>query len=477
MTSNEKDISNKKKDSMKWSAIGGMLSQFLQFIFIIVLARLLSPEDFGLVGIISIIPLISNALIDGGMSSALIRKGCFDNKSASTVFYYNIIISLIIFIIIFVSAGELSKYMNSPAIKSMLEISSFVIILSALEMMQQVKLTLELNFKKQALITLSSILLSGLIGIVLAVLGFGVWSLVFQQLSNALFRVVFSFIFVRWFPLRVFDIEELKKLFGFGNKLLLSNLLDVAFNYVYILLINKNYGINQVGVFTQSKKLSEVPAIMFSTIIRRVNYPIISRLKNKEEDYISEFLNTLHKVSIIIFPLFFFVSYVSPNIVNILLGNKWLDMVDVYKILLISFSIYPVNSLLTNVLQLQGRSDFYLYSKIINKVVIFSFLMISINFGYVYIFYGMLFSSLIEFFVNSYFSNQSSKIRVKEIFILVIPYFLASLLVVKIMSFLKFSYNYDILMIIISFFVFVILYGLVITPVYIYLRKNHAIYK
>ncbi|MEF1220991.1 oligosaccharide flippase family protein, partial [Photobacterium damselae] len=143
--------------------------------------------------------------------------------------------SLIIFIIIFVSAGEVSKYMNSPVIKSMLEISSLVIILSALEMMQQVKLTLELNFKKQALITLSSILLSGLIGIVLAVFGFGVWSLVFQQLSNALFRVVFSFIFVRWFPLRVFDIEELRKLFGFGNKLLLSNLLDVAFNYVYIL--------------------------------------------------------------------------------------------------------------------------------------------------------------------------------------------------------------------------------------------------
>ena len=468
---NEK-LRKDRRSSIKWSAIDGFFSQALQFIIIIILARLLTPNDFGLVGVVSIVPLIANAFIDGGMSSALIRKGYFNNRLASTVFYFNIIMALFIFSIVFFLADDISIYMGKPIIKTMLEVSSFIVIFSALEMMQRVKLTLELNFRTQAIITIFSILISGITGIILALLGFGVWALVSQQFINAILRVVFSFLLVKWLPLKVFDTHELKELFGFGSKLLVSNLLDVGFNYIYILLINKHYGIHKVGIFTQSKRLSEVPAITISTIIRRVNYPLICKLKNNGINYINEFYKTLNSVSFVVFPLFIFVFYISPNMINLVLGDKWLGMIDSYKILLISFSFYPINSLLTNVLQLEGRSDLYLYSKIINKIFLFSFLMVSITLGFKYIFYGILLTTISEFIINGIFTSISSDIRKNKILQSVIPYFIASILSTLILTLIDLNIKYVSIDILVSFIIYIVIYILLAMPIKIFNIKK-----
>lgn len=400
------NLKQKTTSSLKWSAIERLATQLVQLIVMLVLARILGPHAFGLIGMLAVFIAVSQVFVDSGLSSALIRKLDRSELDYSTAFYFNIGIALICYTLLYFCAPYIASFYNQPELTSLTRILALVVIINSFGIIQRTKLSIKMDFKTQAKASLIAVTISSLTAFCLAYYNFGVWSLVAQTLVYATFNVIFLNMLHRWLPMLSFSSESFRHLFGFGSKLMLSGLIDSIYQNIYQIVIGKKFNVLDVGYFTQANQLIKTPATTMTAIIQRVTYPMLSSIQNDENRLNAAYLLTLRLSAVVIFPILFGIGAIADPLIPELLGIEWKPAASLASILAVGLLLYPIHAINLNYLQVKGRSDLFLRLEIIKKIIVTITLIITIPYGIKAICIGIVIQSYMALFINTYYNGK-----------------------------------------------------------------------
>lgn len=399
-------LKNKTVKGVVWSSVERFSVQGVQFLVMLVIARILSPTDFGLVGMLAIFLAVAQSLIDSGFSQALIRKQDRTNVDNSTVFYFNIAVSLLLYVLLYAVAPWVAEFYDEPQLSRLMRVLCLVVVINSFAVVQRANFTASIDFKTQAKASFTAALLSGGVGIWLAVQGYGVWTLVWQQLLNAAINTLLLWVFSRWRPVLQYSWRSFRELFAFGSKLMVSGLLDTLYRNMYSLVIGKVFSPQSLGYYTQAKNFTQLPSSNITGILQRVTYPVLCTLQDDDERLRKNYRQLLRLSAFIVFPLMCGLAGVARPLVTLILGEKWAFAATLIVPLCLSEMWYPIHAINLNLLQVKGRSDLFLRLEIIKKIVGVAVLACSIPFGLVAMCYSGIITSLIGVFVNTYYTGK-----------------------------------------------------------------------
>lgn len=402
-----------------WSAIDSFAGQGITFIVGLVLARLLSPAEFGLIGMLAVFMAISESFINSGFSNALIRKKDATQVDFSTVFYFNLVVGVLFYFILFFSAPYVAVFFEEPQLDLLLKILALGLIVSSLTLIQRTTLTKQINFKLQARISVIAALISGVIGVSMAYKGFGVWSLVAQSLSRSFINSVLLWLWNRWRPLWVFSIASFKELFAFGSRLLISGLIDTIYRNIYHIVIGKYFSAQELGFYTRANQFKDMPAQNLNSIMSRVTYPVLAELQDDKVKLKAGYKRMIKSIMFISMVLLAGLAAVAEPMIITLIGEQWHPSIIYLQLLTFVGMMYPLHALNLNMLQVQGRSDLFLRLEIIKKIIAIPVIIVGIFYGVKALILGSWFTTLIAYYLNSYWSgkfiNYSAKEQIKDI--------------------------------------------------------------
>jgi O-antigen/teichoic acid export membrane protein len=399
-------LKSKAARGMIWSAFGTFSSQGISFVIGIILARLLMPSDYGLIGMLAIFFAFSNMIIESGFANALIQKIDRTESDFSTIFYFNLLVSIIIYLILYFTAPLIASFYNTPELKLLTRVLSLNLLIGSLSIVQQVRLKILFDFKSIALITLISVIFSGIFGVVLAYLNFGVWALVAQNLSAALIKTLLLFYFNKWYPQIVFNINSLKQLFGFSSKLLIAGLVSTIVNNLYSILIGKIFTPREVGYYTRARQYPELLSNTITTILQGVTYPILTSLQNERERMISVYGRLMRVTVFFVIPFLTLFAILAEPFVRLLLTEKWMPVVPLIQWLCFARMITPISALNMNILNAIGRSDLFLKVDLSKLPIFIIAIAITVPLGINIVVIGNFLTSLLSFFINAYYPGK-----------------------------------------------------------------------
>ncbi len=415
----KESLKDKTVKGVGWSAIDNVVQTGVTFVVSIVLARLLTPDDYGLIGIIAIFTTVCTALINGGFTTALIRKKDATDDDYNTAFIVNLVVSLVLYAIIFLSSPLIADFFGREELLALTRVSSLGIIIGALALVQQTRLTKRIDFKSQTKITLIASVSSGIVGIVLAVLGFGVWSLVAQQLMSHCLRTVLLWFVNKWIPSLRFSSKSFHELFGFGWKMMVSSVIDTVWKELYQVVVGKFYSPATLGQYTRSKQFSKLFSSNLTSVIQRVTYPVLSNIQDDKERMVAAYRKIIKTTMFVTAISMFFVGAISEPLLYCLIGPKWHDAATYLPLICISGSLYPLHAINLNMLQVQGRSDLFLGLEIVKKIIALAPLFIGAFIGIMPMLYTNVLTGIIAFFLNSHYSGKllgySSWMQIKDV--------------------------------------------------------------
>jgi teichuronic acid exporter len=389
-----------------WSAVEKFSVQGGQFIIFIVLARLLMPEDFGLIGMLAIFIAVSQTLIDSGMERGLIQKQNRTSVDFSTVFVFNFLISLGIYCILFFSAPLIADFYKTPQLVSLTRVLTINLVINSLAIVQRSKLLINIDFKSLAVINFISVIVSGGIGIICAYSNMGVWSLVIQNLLRSFISVMMLWAKASWRPSLLFSKRSFHELFGFGFKLLLSGVYAQALNNIYNIVIGRAYSAVNLGYYARGKQFAELSAGTVALILNQVTFPILSSLQDDQKRMISVYIQVVRMTAFIIFPAMTLLSFLAEPLVLLLLTEKWLPMVMLLKLMCFVYIFYPISAINMNILNAIGRSDLFLKVDLSKLPFIVLSLVITIQIGVEAMVAGQVVTSCIAFCINAYYPGK-----------------------------------------------------------------------
>lgn len=421
------DLHSKTVRAGIWSLIEAICLRGVQFIVGIILARLLFPEQFGLVGMLAIFMALAQAFLDSGFGYALIQKQDITEKDINSVFYFNILMGGVVAACLCALAPLVAQFYNQPILIPMLRALSSVLVINAFGMVQGILLTRAIDFKQQTKVTMIASLASGLVGIGMAYLGYGVWSLVCQQIASASFRTIFFWVLNSWRPALMMSLQSLRQMFGFGSRLLLSGLLNTLFDNIYLVIIGKLFSPSDLGYFTRAYNLQQLPLVTLSSMLSRVTLPVFSKLQNDPERMKRGMKKALAMAVLINFPLMIGMAVVARPLVVVLLSEKWIPCIPYFQLLCLVGIIFPVHLINLNVLQAMGRSDIFLRLEIIKKILIILSIAITFRWGILAMIYGQILTSIMSYFLNAYYNKTLIGYSILEQAVDILPYVLSAL--------------------------------------------------
>lgn len=389
-----------------WSAVDNVAQYGVAFVVSIVLARLLTPDDYGLIGIITIFTAVCTTVINGGFSNALIRKQRPTEDDYNTAFIVNIVLSILLYLLLFLCAPYIATFFGRSELVGLTRISSLTLVIGSFAMVQQVRLTKRLDFKTQTKITLIANLASGSIGIVMALCDCGVWALVTQNIVAQLLKTIFLRVFNHWSPLLRFSRNSFHELFGFGWKMMLSNILDSAWQQFYQVVVGKFYSPATLGQYTRAKQFSQLFSSNLTGVIQRVTYPVLSDIQDEKERMVAAYRKIIKSTMFITFALMFLLGAVSEPLIICLIGEKWHEAATYLPLICLVGAFYPLHAINLNMLQVQGRSDLFLGLEIVKKLVGLFPLCIGAFVGIFPMLYATVITTCISYFLNSYFPGK-----------------------------------------------------------------------
>jgi teichuronic acid exporter len=402
-----------------WSFIDSVAGQGIQFLVGIILARILAPKEFGLIGMITIFITISQSFIDSGFNQALIRKQDCSKVDYSTVFYFNIIVGLFFYFLLFFIAGPISRFYHEPLLKGLIRVLGLSLIINSFTIIQSVILTKRIDFKLQAKISVIASFTSGTISVYMAYKGMGVWSLVALTLIKYFINSFLLWLWNNWRPIWAFSKSSFNELFGFGSKLLISGLLNTIYNNIYYLIIGKFYSAQNLGYYTRADQFRMLPAQNLQSIIARVSYPVLSTIQDDVVQLKAAYRKIIKSTMLITFVLMIGMAAIAKPMIYVLIGSKWEPSTIYLQMLCFVGVFYPLNALNLNMLQVQGRSDLFLRLEIIKKCLAIPIIVIGVLWGIKIMIIGMIINSFIAYYLNSYWSgrfiNYSMKQQVNDI--------------------------------------------------------------
>jgi len=400
------DLKNKTLNALLWSAADRIGLQGIQFVISIILARLLLPEEFGLIAMLAIFLGIADAFINSGFGHALIQKKEATHVDECSIFYFNVLVGFLAAALLSLAAPWVADFYNQPQLILMIYALSFNLILSALGLVQVTLLSKHLNFKVQQKVSFISAIGSGTIGVTMALTGFGVWSLVIMQLSNTLFRTSLLWLFNTWRPSWTFSFDALRSMFGFGSRIFFVGLANALFVNIYSLVIAKLFSPMALGFYTRAESLQRLPVLSIAGVINQVTFPMFSSIQDDKPRLKRALSKALNMMELIVFPMMVGLAIVAKPLVLVLLTEKWLPSVPYLQLFCVLGMLYPIQVINLSVLNAQGRSDLFLRVQVMQYILITINVLITYRWGIAAMIYGQIVISFLACYLCAYYNQK-----------------------------------------------------------------------
>jgi teichuronic acid exporter len=434
-------LSSLKQKSLRgitWSFIDNIAGSGVTFLTGIILARILSPQVFGLIGMVTVFFAFANTLIDSGFSIGLIRKVQCSPEEYDTVFYFNVGISSVLYFLLFFTAHIISAFFKEPQLVSLIRILSTVIIIDSLSIVQRVIFIRNINFKTQTLISLISSVSAGVIGIGMAYKGYGVWSLVFQQLVKQTLTGILFWAFSSWRPAIRFSIDAFKELFRFGSRILGSGMIVTIQNNIYYLIIGKFFSASSLGFYTRAEQFNSIVTNNISGTFERVFFPVLASIQEEGERLKATLKKILKTSFFITFFALLAMAIMARPMILLLIGPKWEQSVLYLQLLCIGSVFFPFNVVNSNILKVKGRSDLILRLQIIKTILTVIIILSGIFWGIICMLVVRILTTLIATFLNSKYSGRLMDYSIRQQLIDIVPYFISESVILLVMFSLNF---------------------------------------
>lgn len=423
------DLKQKTISGVSWSFVEQVLVRGFNFIIGIILARLLDPSDYGLIGMIGIFMAISQLFIDGGFANALIQCKEVTEKDLSTVYIINICVSLFFYAVLFFTAPYIAAFYHQPLLKSLTRWFALILIIGSLAAVHGTILTIRVDFKTKSYISTIGAVISGIVGVICAYKGMGVWALVVQSLTSSIAGTILTIAFVKWHPKLIFSTDSFHKLFSYGSKLLAASLISTIYSNIYPLVIGKRFTANDVGFYSRAKQFPSLCSTTVGGVLNRVAFPILSRIQDDDERLLRVYEKYIQFSSFIIFPMIMGLCGVARPLVSLLLTDKWIGCVPFMRILCFSVLFDGIILINLNLLYVKGRSDLVLKLEIIKKSIAFSILFITSFFSIKVMCYGTVAYSLIALYLNTIYTKKLLNYTLWSQLKTILPYLFAAIIV------------------------------------------------
>lgn len=391
-----------------WAAFQKFGTMGLAFVSNIILARILSPSDYGCIGLLTVFLVISEVFVNGGFAAALIQKKSPSDEDYSTVFYWNIAVSLIIYGGLYVTSPLIAEFYQIPVLSELLKVLGLVLIINALSIIQLNILRKNLMFKKMSIIQFTAAAVSVVTAIILAFKGFGVWSLVAQQLINATINTCLLWVMGKWTPKLTFSVVSFKELFSYGAFLLMSDLLNNICDNIQALIIGKKYTATDMGYYTQARKLEMVPTQSISYVVSQVTFPVFSKLQDSNEQLFAAVRRSLRCMNYLNFPLMTLLIVIAEPLFLLLFSEKWLPSVPYFRILCLAGMVNCMQSVNYQVVCAVGRSKDIFRWNIVKRIVGISLILSGTHWGIEGILYGTVLSMYFTYTVNALVATSTT---------------------------------------------------------------------
>ena len=401
----EQDSSPRSKavtSNMLWRFGERLLAQLVAFLVSIILARILEPSAYGTVALISVFTSLLQVFVDSGLGNALIQKKDADDIDFSTVFFTNIVFCLFLYIVVFFLSSLIARFYNNITLIPYIRVLGLTILISGLKNVQQAYVSRHLLFRKFFFSTLGGTIIAGILGIIMAYNGFGVWALIAQQVINVSIDTLILWLTVKWRPIKAFSWKRLKKLFSYGWKLLASAFLDTSYKEIRQLVIGKKYSSEDLAFYNQGEKFPNLIIGNINTSIDSVLLPVMSNEQNDRERVKMMTRRSIQISTYIMAPLMLGLAFIGEPVIKVLLTEKWLSAVFYMRVFCISYMFYPIHTANLNAIKAMGRSDLFLKLEIIKKVIGLVLLLITMNISVEAMAYSLLFTTITSQIINSW---------------------------------------------------------------------------
>lgn len=444
------NLSNKMVKGMVWSMLERLSVQGVQFILGIILARILSPTEYGTIGLLTVIIAFLQVFVDSGFSKALIQKQDRTQTDLSTVFFFNTFIGIVCYFILWFCAPFIADFYQNEMLINLMRVLSLSLLFSSLFSIPMTLFTIELNFKSIARANLIAVVLSGAVGVIMAYKGYGVWALVWQILIKSILTVVLMWGQMKWKPIFVFSRTSFKTLFPYGSKLLYSSILNMTVNNFTNLFIAKLTSTKDLGFYTRGTQFADMVYGTFSSVLDSVLLPSLASIQEEREKLIQLTRSTIKSAALIVTPVLLGLVVIAEPLIKVLLTDKWLLAVPIMQIMCVARLVSIISGINVNVLYAIGRTDLALKQQYVKLFVRIILLVIGLKYGIVYIALAELVSTIVHFFINTYYPgkilNYGSLEQIKDL----LPIVFSSLMMGVGMCFLTYFIENDVVKLIVS---------------------------
>ena len=392
--------------SFFWNLSENLITQVIQFTIGIIMARILMPSDYGLVGILYVYTAICATVTNGGFSAALIQNPARDESDYSTVFFFNLVVSVALALLLCALSPLIASFYHQPLLEGLTKVMALPMVINAFNLVQRTRLTIQLNFGLLAKIGVTAALVQGATGVAMAYNGFGVWSIAWAQVAGALTSCLLCWILSGWKPSKGFSSAAFKRMFGYGSKLLTSSLIDTVWNNIYPLIIGKFYTPASLGYFTRAHGYATLPSATITDVVSRVTFPILSEIQQDKEQLQKSYNQMLLLTAFFMFPLMIGIATLAEPLIRLMLTDKWIPCVPYLQILCVTMMLYPVHALNLTLLKVIGRSDLFLRLELWKKSLGIIVLIVTLPLGIEAMCWGMLFLSVISLFFNTHYTGK-----------------------------------------------------------------------
>jgi O-antigen/teichoic acid export membrane protein len=421
-------IKHKAFSAVIWSALERVSGQLIRFTIGVVLARLLLPAEFGLIGMIAVFMGVSQVFINCGFGEALIQKQDATHQDESSVFYVNLALGMLAAMTLYCGAPWIARFYHQPILVGLTRFMALDLVIGSFGVVQTMLLTKKLDFKTQIKISVASTLVSGTLAIIMALKGFGVMSLVAQVLVGDFFSTLLLWILQGWRPLLSFSWSSLREMFPYGSRLFASGLLNSFFNEIYSIVIGKLFDPTMLGFYTRARQMQRLPVDNLSGIVGRVSFPVFAAIQHDKPALKRGVRKASKGLAWLNIPLMVGLAVTARPLVIVLLTEKWLPCVPYIQLLCVAGAFYPLSLIHVNALSAQGRSDLFLRLEIIKKVLTVIAVFATFQFGVTGLLAGGVVVGLLSYILNGYYSTTLFAYSWKEQFIDVLPYMALSAL-------------------------------------------------
>lgn len=399
-------LKQKTVKGVAWTSLDQVATLGFSFIIGVILARLLSPSDYGLLAMIAVFNAIAFAFINSGFGNALIRKPDLTENDNSTAFYFNIIAGVVMAGVIWLISPLVAKFYDKPILCQLLRVEGLLLVMSSFTIVQNSQLSRALNFKAKMIINISSQVIAGIIAIIAAYRGFGVWSLVIQHIASGFIRLILLWIISPWRPRGRWDKGSFGYLWGYGSKLLASGLLDTVYSNIYPIIIGKLFSAADLGQYSRAKGYADLPSQGLTGVLQQVTFPVLSQIQDDDERLASSYRRLLRFSVFLVFPIMIGMAALAYPLVIALVTDKWAQSVPYLQVICFASMWYPVHAINLNLLQVKGRSDLFLRLEIIKKAIITVAIFVCVPFGIMGICIGSICTSIICLAINTYYTGK-----------------------------------------------------------------------